>query len=728
DAHDSSRSWGDEDPPLHALLSSAAAAAGAGRCPPDAHDSSRSWGDEDPALGVRLPSAVAAAAAGHARPPAPGSAEQCAEVAHDGSRRLGEEEWDENPPLDSRFPSAVAAAAAGYTRLPLPVEGPAESSLAAELSAAEAAPPPPRLDDVPLRGGATAGPAALALESDEELPEQELQVCEYCSRRFKPASLEKHRAVCASVFGSRGFRRGPLESQPKRLGKLRVGIAPAGAPQDGSAPLELSSGQASTAASSGGAPSRSRGCNRTGSLSRTGAERARQLCPHCGRSFHSAAFEKHTGVCQRIFVGKASPKPRAGHEARQASSEQRPRPPPPPAKSSTAVSVGLQGRASSVTSLVRQPAPKQPETAASMSRASGGDGKAGPARRSAFEELEVRGVTLEQMRDLIRKATAPAQHRIEQLGTIMTNNMTLIRATGARFTETMGTLQRQVNDMKEALEAQGTRVLPLKLKTIAEIDRDDDMEASGADRPAVAPAPSATATLAADMDAMMTKIETALAALPVRAPLPPVPDPRAQFLASRSGGSTRAGSVVSEEPRNRAKIWIRGFPRQMAQESFKWHVSIIKTNMTSEYSSRCKVQARSCDQCYNIQFVDEDHALRFHAGPGEVVNLRAGWDHLLPVRLRSFALGQRWQLVLEELKAEELSRASMRLGPHPCTGFLHLTDSTREEVWDLGEIVEKARLPPFHLVPQPDLLTVGLGRVLVDSVVEREMALVAKRR
>mmetsp|Transcript_103492 Transcript_103492/g.163360 ORF Transcript_103492/g.163360 Transcript_103492/m.163360 type:complete len:1044 (-) Transcript_103492:77-3208(-) len=170
----------------------------------------------------------------------------------------------------------------------------------------------------------------------------DLKICEDCGRRFNPASFEKHRAVCRTVFGKRD--RAPFESQRQRLRSLQVGLAVSplrnrapsretlypsvgeggatssfGAkgntarktssglsPKAGFLPsssLQVGSAVESPEASAHILEDSSRDCISIGLMPTrlTSPQRPLMPCPHCGRSFRQAALDKHVKVCQRVF-------------------------------------------------------------------------------------------------------------------------------------------------------------------------------------------------------------------------------------------------------------------------------------------------------------------------------------------------------------------------------------------------------------------------------------------
>ncbi|CAK0807668.1 unnamed protein product, partial [Prorocentrum cordatum] len=162
-----------------------------------------------------------------------------------------------------------------------------------------------------------------------------------------------------------------------------------------------------------------------------------------------------------------------------------------------------------------------------------------------------------------------------------------------------------------------------------------------------------------------------------------------------------------------------------------------------EYKDKCRAQVQNFKFSYNIQFDDEDDAQLFHqasrAGPslltwtdprvGRVVNLRAGWDQPLPIRQRSFALGQCWQLIMDEMKQTGLRQLSMRLGSNPFAGVLHLSNSATEDAWDLVKISEhEGELGTFNVSPQDDMKEVGFDQAFIDALAERVASIVAKQR
>lgn len=179
--------------------------------------------------------------------------------------------------------------------------------------------------------GAAAGSRAPKHAPNDSEPSQSgaagLKVCEDCGRRFNPASFEKHRAVCRSVFGGKSTRT-PFESSSQRLRSLPVRQAET-PPRRGAS--ELSSLRESFLPGREGPPPPPRALSppkqdispvvgaETGAVSpghgatpappapaqvsreRGAPSRSLQMCPFCSRSFRPAAFEKHTKVCQSVF-------------------------------------------------------------------------------------------------------------------------------------------------------------------------------------------------------------------------------------------------------------------------------------------------------------------------------------------------------------------------------------------------------------------------------------------
>lgn len=97
---------------------------------------------------------------------------------------------------------------------------------------------------------------------------EELRMCQHCGRKFNPVSLEKHKAVCQSVFR----RKSPGRSRPS-------------SPPKSHSALERSSQPSSTATTR---------CGSTGPW-------ATKPCPHCGRVFRLSAYSTHVNVCQSVF-------------------------------------------------------------------------------------------------------------------------------------------------------------------------------------------------------------------------------------------------------------------------------------------------------------------------------------------------------------------------------------------------------------------------------------------
>ena len=172
-----------------------------------------------------------------------------------------------------------------------------------------------------------------------------LKVCEDCGRRFNPASFEKHRAVCRSVFGK--SNRTPFESSSQRLralpqpaqpnsrrqrgvssppgegnspraprrnsktGTMNAVVAPDDlslappaspppppAPPPPPVPPATNLGQSSNASGANGGGTRS---GQSVPRKLTSPMRPLETCPHCERSFRAAALEKHVKVCQKAF-------------------------------------------------------------------------------------------------------------------------------------------------------------------------------------------------------------------------------------------------------------------------------------------------------------------------------------------------------------------------------------------------------------------------------------------
>ncbi|CAJ1427070.1 unnamed protein product [Effrenium voratum] len=148
--------------------------------------------------------------------------------------------------------------------------------------------------------------------------ELQLIACEDCGRRFNPASLEKHRAVCRSVFGK---TRSTFESHHQRL---------RGVPEKTPSEVKRRAWEATpqpvattpTTASSGSSGPRPEkreaaiaSCEaaiaqlRAGAIESNGRAKGAvarepkdlQPCPHCGRSFRPNVVEKHVKVCQSVF-------------------------------------------------------------------------------------------------------------------------------------------------------------------------------------------------------------------------------------------------------------------------------------------------------------------------------------------------------------------------------------------------------------------------------------------
>eukprot|EP00931_Biecheleriopsis_adriatica_P091113 TRINITY_DN6500_c0_g2_i1.p1 TRINITY_DN6500_c0_g2~~TRINITY_DN6500_c0_g2_i1.p1 ORF type:complete len:1162 (+),score=210.33 TRINITY_DN6500_c0_g2_i1:107-3592(+) len=218
-------------------------------------------------------------------------------------------------------------------------------------------PPPRNVDDdqisSALAGTSTSGRATAPLAMPSE--DVELLACEDCGRRFNPASLEKHRAVCRSVFGGKNSR-STFESHTQRLRGVKAGshtpprpldgqevvaqgkskpapaaaqdvprVAPAAAPRRRArvaAVVEASTADSTPTSSSSTGPARQFSGQVHAAAAKDRSAGAANIsprgvspmrsndlcpCPHCGRSFRPAVVEKHVKVCQSVFPTHDTP-------------------------------------------------------------------------------------------------------------------------------------------------------------------------------------------------------------------------------------------------------------------------------------------------------------------------------------------------------------------------------------------------------------------------------------
>jgi len=137
--------------------------------------------------------------------------------------------------------------------------------------------------------------------------EMQLIPCEDCGRRFNPASLEKHRAVCRNVFGK---TRSTFESQNQRLRGVKEAASEnneAASRRRHRAVLEtkVEVHQPAVATVTSRAAEAETPAERSAkagtSPRRAIRESELQPCQHCQRSFRPAALDKHVKVCQSVF-------------------------------------------------------------------------------------------------------------------------------------------------------------------------------------------------------------------------------------------------------------------------------------------------------------------------------------------------------------------------------------------------------------------------------------------
>lgn len=136
--------------------------------------------------------------------------------------------------------------------------------------------------------------------------EMQLIPCEDCGRRFNPASLEKHRAVCRNVFGK---TRSTFESQNQRL----RGVKSQEASENSEASrrrhravletkVEVHQPAVAATVTSRAAEAETPAERKAGTSPRRATRESElQPCQHCQRSFRPAALDKHVKVCQSVF-------------------------------------------------------------------------------------------------------------------------------------------------------------------------------------------------------------------------------------------------------------------------------------------------------------------------------------------------------------------------------------------------------------------------------------------
>lgn len=172
--------------------------------------------------------------------------------------------------------------------------------------------PEERLLPQPKKGAGEDRIPAKSPSSLVSAAEMQLIPCEDCGRRFNPASLEKHRAVCRSVFGK---TRSTFESQNQRL----RGVKETASENEASTPaprrrhqavLEAKVETQPVAHAFAFAPTLSapravevgeRSSKGAVSPRRASRELDLQPCPHCKRSFRPAVVDKHVKVCKSVF-------------------------------------------------------------------------------------------------------------------------------------------------------------------------------------------------------------------------------------------------------------------------------------------------------------------------------------------------------------------------------------------------------------------------------------------
>eukprot|EP00434_Breviolum_minutum_P008914 symbB.v1.2.007860.t1/scaffold448.1/size203282/12 len=189
--------------------------------------------------------------------------------------------------------------------------------------------PEERLLPQPKKGAGEDRIPAKSPNSLVSAAEMQLIPCEDCGRRFNPASLEKHRAVCRSVFGK---TRSTFESQNQRLRGETASENEASTPaprRRHQAVLEVQTcgnvlsqihakicipkakvetqpvAHAFAFAPTPSAPRAVEVGERSskGAVSPRRASRELDLqpCPHCKRSFRPAVVDKHVKVCKSVF-------------------------------------------------------------------------------------------------------------------------------------------------------------------------------------------------------------------------------------------------------------------------------------------------------------------------------------------------------------------------------------------------------------------------------------------
>ncbi|CAK0819367.1 unnamed protein product, partial [Prorocentrum cordatum] len=353
--------------------------------------------------------------------------------------------------------------------------------------------------------------------------------------------------------------------------------------------------------------------------------------------------------------------------------------------------------------------------------------------RSVF--IGAMALTLESMKELLagqlKSHVDPINEQINILSNAITSNMETVKRLDQELNKRLDEQQQAMAEQRAELERQAAAISALQLGQAITIDSEDELMSDSAHRGR--PPVSASPVVDAELTARVLQLEEKLAST-VASSSPSVnSDPWSDY--ARRRGAAPAQPLAAPPTghdhgeRNKKKIWIRGFPRKLMQTTFKSHFAIVKSKMPAQYSEKCRVQAQNYKFSYNIQFDEEDDALLFHtrcrADPSfltwtdprsaEVVQLRVGWDQPQPIRHRSYALGQCWQIMLDALKEQCLWLESMKLGSNPFTGHLHLYNSANEEVWDLVKISEDAQ-GTFIIVPLEDCHVVGLSKEFIDSL------------
>eukprot|EP00930_Biecheleria_cincta_P005337 TRINITY_DN10625_c0_g1_i1.p1 TRINITY_DN10625_c0_g1~~TRINITY_DN10625_c0_g1_i1.p1 ORF type:complete len:839 (-),score=134.41 TRINITY_DN10625_c0_g1_i1:68-2584(-) len=173
----------------------------------------------------------------------------------------------------------------------------------------------------------------------------ELIACDNCGRRFNPASLEKHRNVCRSVFGGQS-KRSPFESHQQRLRELRGNSTPPPQPPPRhtaepdarrrhrtSMNVPVPKSSYALTRTIGTSSSSSSLMQFTGQTDETAGPTVKVIatssrespcsrssdlvpCPHCKRSFRPAVVEKHAKVCQSVFPSHDNSQQRSVYDSR----------------------------------------------------------------------------------------------------------------------------------------------------------------------------------------------------------------------------------------------------------------------------------------------------------------------------------------------------------------------------------------------------------------------------